>query len=121
MRSDQQIDYHIKVFHWATERGSQRAIGWRRVLGPFGVGALHEFVGWFQGGVPLDHFPLANITIDAAAVSYGQVGIGHDVLRTAVSTEKVSAMDDCSSAHRGIVCTLAETLDRVLAGGSSSR
>jgi hypothetical protein len=84
-------------------------------------GALHEFVGWLQRRVPLDHFPSANITIDAAAVSYGQVGIGHDVLRTAVSTEKVSAMDDCSSAHRGIVCTLAETLDRVLAGGSSSR
>ena len=39
------------------------------------VGALHEFVGWFLGRVPLDHLPSANITIDAAAVSNGQFGI----------------------------------------------
>ena len=60
----------------------------------FGVGSLHEFVGWLQGRVPLDHFSSANIAIDAAAVSDGQFGIGRDVLRSAVWTEKVAAIEE---------------------------
>jgi hypothetical protein len=52
------------------------------------VGSLHEFVGWFLGRAPLDHLPSANITIDAAAVSNGQFGIAHEILRLAVPTDR---------------------------------
>jgi hypothetical protein len=86
----------------------------------FPFGSLHEFIGWFLGRVPLDHFSPANITIDAAAVSDGQFGIAHHVLRAAVRTEKVPAMGDCLGDHRGTICFLRETLDRKLAGGCSS-
>src|SRR5450759_4683399 len=68
------------------------------------VGSLHEFVGWFLGRVPLDHLPSANITIDAAAVSNGQFGIAHEVLRLAVPTDKVFAKGEQWGAHRGIIC-----------------
>jgi len=73
----------------------------------FWVGSLHEFVGWLLGSVPLDHLPSANITIDAAAVSNGQFGIAHEVLRPAVPTDKVTAIGECWGAHRGIICALA--------------
>src|SRR3979411_2082309 len=73
----------------------------------FLVGSFHEFVGWFLGRVPLDHLPSANITIDAAAVSNGQFGIAHDVLRRAVPTDKVIAIGGCWGAHRGIICAWA--------------
>src|SRR6266852_3166321 len=73
----------------------------------FWVGSLHEFVGWFPGRVPLVHLPSANITIDAAAVSNGQFGIAHDVLRPAVPTDKVTAIGECWGTHRGIICALA--------------
>jgi hypothetical protein len=89
-----------------------------RPLGQFGVGSLHEFVGWFEGRVPLDHLPSANIAIDAATVSNRQFGIPHDVLRSAVPTDKVAVKGESRSAHRGIICALADTFERVLAGGS---
>ena len=56
----------------------------------FYVGSLYEFVGWLPGGVPLDHLPSANLTIDATAVSNGQFGIAHVVLRPAVPTDEVT-------------------------------
>ena len=71
------------------------------------VGSLHEFVGWFLGRVPLDHLHSANITIDAAAVSNGQFGIAHAVLRPAVPTDKVIAIGERWGAHRGIICASA--------------
>jgi hypothetical protein len=72
----------------------------------FWVGALHEFVRWFQGRVPLDHFPSTNITIGAAAVSNGQFGIAHDVLRSAVRTDKVTEIKGFWDAHRGDIYAL---------------
>ena len=47
----------------------------------FGVGPLHELVGWLLGRIPLNHSPPANITVDASAVSDGQCGIADEVLR----------------------------------------
>ena len=76
-------------------------------LRSFWVASLYEFVGRLLGRVPLDHLPSANITIDAAAVSNGQFGIAHDVLRPAMPTDKVAAIGECSGAHRGILCALA--------------
>src|SRR5205823_2673586 len=73
----------------------------------FWVGSLHEFVGWFQGRVPLDHLSSANITINAAAVSNGQFGIAHEVMRPAVPTDEVAAIGECWRAHRGIICASA--------------
>jgi hypothetical protein len=69
----------------------------------FYVGSLHELVGRLLGRIPLDHLPPANVTIDAAAVSNGQVGIAHQVLRSAVSTNKVTARGGWWGAHRGII------------------
>jgi hypothetical protein len=73
----------------------------------FWVWALHEFVGWFLGGIPLDHLPSANMTIDTVAVSNGQFGIAHEILRPAVPTEKVAARGECWGAHRCIIYPLA--------------
>ena len=58
----------------------------------------------FLGRVPLDHLSSANITINAAAVSNGQVGISDEVLRPAVPTDKVIAKGERWGAHRGIIC-----------------
>ena len=69
----------------------------------FWVGSFCEFVGWLLGRVPLDHSPSANITIDTAAVSNGQSGIAHEVLRPAVPADKLIDMGACRGAHRGII------------------
>jgi len=61
----------------------------------FSVGALHEFIGWFPGRIPLDHLPAANVTIDAAAVSNGQLGITDQILRPAVTTIKATTGGEC--------------------------
>jgi hypothetical protein len=76
-------------------------------LRSFWVASLHEFVGWLLGRIPLDHLTSAHITIDAAAVSDGQTGVAHGVLRPAVPTDKVNAIGECWGIHRGIICALA--------------
>jgi hypothetical protein len=76
------------------------AAGFRSSL----VGSLDKPVGWFLGGVPLDHLPSANITINAAAVGNGQFGIAHEVQRPAVPTDKVIAKGECWGGHRSIIC-----------------
>jgi hypothetical protein len=73
----------------------------KRAFGYFLVGSLHEFVGWFQGRVPLDHLPTADSTIGAPAVSNRQFGIAHEVLRSAVRTDKVARIKGFWGAHRG--------------------
>jgi len=69
----------------------------------FWVGALHEFIGWFQGRVPLEHLSSANLAINAAAISDGQLGIPHDILCSAVSTDKIAGIGGCGGAHSGII------------------
>src|SRR5450759_3068971 len=71
------------------------------------VGSLHEFVGWFLGRVPLNHLPSANITINATAVSNGQFGIAHEVLRPAVPTGEVGARGEWFGRHQPMICALA--------------
>jgi hypothetical protein len=76
------------------------------IAASFWVGSLHEFVGWFQGRVPLDHLPSANSTIGAAAVGNGQFGIADEVLRSAVPTDEVTRIRGCWGAHWGDIYAL---------------
>src|SRR5260370_42371899 len=69
------------------------------IAASFWVGSLHEFVGWFQGRVPLDHLPPADATIGTAAVSNGQFGIADEILCSAVPTDKVTRIRGCWGAH----------------------
>jgi hypothetical protein len=78
-------------------------------FGHFGFGSLHEFVGWFPRRIPLDHLPSANITIDTTAVSNGQFGVAHEILRPAVPTDKVIARGECWGAHRHVIYALVPT------------
>jgi hypothetical protein len=86
-----------------TRRHWTASAGFRSFL----IRTLYEPVGRYLGRVPLDHLPSTNIAIDASTVSNGQLGVAHDVLRPAVSTDKVGAVGECWGAHRDIICASA--------------
>ena len=108
------VDCHCCSSHWLRSGGRIRRYRAAADFWSFLVRTLYEPVGWFLGRVPLDHLPSTNITIDASAVSNGQMGVAHDVLRPAVPTDKVGAVGECWGAHRGIICRSVKKLKLIV-------
>ena len=73
------------------------------------VGSFHELKVRLQCRVPLDHPPLATLTIMATAVSNGQLGITHAVTRTAMRTTKVKLRNGRRAAHNCILHVVCES------------
>jgi hypothetical protein len=75
----------------------------REALWVFSLGAFHEPIARLQGGIPLQHPPLATLTIVATAVGNRQLDIAHGVPCSAMRTAKVNVMAKLA-AHRSRIC-----------------
>ena len=75
------------------------------------VGSFHELIVRLQRRIPLDHPPISTLTILATAVSNGQLGITHEVPRSAMRTTKGNVMGGRWAAHNYIVGAIMDRLN----------